>query len=168
MVPKEQNHAFDAFQWDDVIGFIHGREKYRSGPDPTRSPSGCAMILAHRRIRFRLLRSPIVQAPMRPIQLPRRNALRTCRNTTTRSALSKKKPGTSNSGFRNGKNKNQTYFSFAARAIKSPMRLEKPHSLSYQLTTLTMRLPTTLVRPASMIELCGSWMMSLLTIGSSV
>ena len=52
------------------------------------------------------------------------------------------------------------------RAATSSMRLEKPHSLSYQEVTLTSVPSETRVRPASKIELAGLWLKSDDTSGS--
>ena len=53
-------------------------------------------------------------------------------------------------------------------SVVSSMRLEKPHSLSYQAQTLTSVPPITLVSVASKIDECGSWLKSTDTSGSSV
>src|SRR5690606_20040720 len=55
--------------------------------------------------------------------------------------------------------------SIIATAVSS-MRLEKPHSLSYQAVTLT-KLSSTRVRVASKMLECGSWLKSQDTSGSS-
>src|ERR1700691_513828 len=44
--------------------------------------------------------------------------------------------------------------------VVSSMRLEKPHSLSYQAHTFTSVPPTTLVSVASNVEECASWLKS--------
>jgi hypothetical protein len=49
----------------------------------------------------------------------------------------------------------------------SIMRLEKPHSLSYQLTTRTMPPSVTVVCAAATVEECGSWLKSTETSGAS-
>ena len=59
-------------------------------------------------------------------------------------------------GLPSGFYQSQIVYSFAANAAKSAMRFEKPHSLSYQLTTFTTRFWTTAVNSESTIELCGS------------
>ncbi len=56
----------------------------------------------------------------------------------------------------------------STRAASSTQRFEYPHSLSYQAITLTKLPPMTIVWPASKIAECGSWTMSVETIGSSV
>src|SRR5690606_2945015 len=58
------------------------------------------------------------------------------------------------------------YLAFMRATVVSSMRLEKPHSLSYQDDTLTRR-PDTLVRPASTVLEAGSWLKSTDTRGSS-
>ena len=50
----------------------------------------------------------------------------------------------------------------------SAMRFEKPHSLSYQVRMRTMVPSITLVWSMWKTELCGSWLMSIETSGSSV
>lgn len=55
-------------------------------------------------------------------------------------------------------------FAFIHATVVSSMRLEKPHSLSYQEHTLTRR-PETLVRVASKLEEAGSWLKSIDTSG---
>jgi len=55
-------------------------------------------------------------------------------------------------------------FVFDTASAVSSMRLEKPHSLSYQLSTLTS-LPLTLVRVASKTDECGLWLKSTETSG---
>lgn len=57
------------------------------------------------------------------------------------------------------------YFAFISATVVSSMRLEKPHSLSYQEDTLTRR-PDTLVRVASKLEDAGLWLKSTDTSGS--
>jgi hypothetical protein len=54
------------------------------------------------------------------------------------------------------------------RRSASTIRLEKPHSLSYQEKTFTTRSPETMVNGASKIEECGLPMMSHETMGSSL
>src|SRR5262249_32065308 len=57
---------------------------------------------------------------------------------------------------------------FAIATAVSAMRLEKPHSLSYQLITRT-RLPfITLVWSMCSVEECGSWLKSIETLGAVV
>lgn len=51
---------------------------------------------------------------------------------------------------------------------RSPMRVEKPHSLSYQASTRTRRPPMTLVWSAAKIELSSVWLKSVETSFSSV
>ena len=60
-----------------------------------------------------------------------------------------------------------TYFPSITFTQRSATRQEYPHSLSYQASTL-IRLPITLVLRASNMALCGSWITSADTIGSSV
>src|SRR3546814_11333880 len=48
------------------------------------------------------------------------------------------------------------------------MRLEKPHSLSYQLSTRTSLPSMTAVSRLSTVELAGQWLKSMETSGSSV
>src|SRR6185437_4204106 len=56
----------------------------------------------------------------------------------------------------------------AHASVVSIMRLEKPHSLSYQANTLT-RVPSMIfVSVASKIDECGSWLKSLETSGASL
>ena len=50
----------------------------------------------------------------------------------------------------------------------SAMRLEKPHSLSYQATTRTKLPSMTLVWSTAKVDECGSWLRSVETSGSSV
>src|SRR6185312_4905444 len=47
----------------------------------------------------------------------------------------------------------------------SAMRLEKPHSLSYQLRTETKLPSMTLVWSSATVEECGSWLKSIETLG---
>lgn len=56
------------------------------------------------------------------------------------------------------------YFAAISATVVSSMRLLKPHSLSYQLDTLTRR-PLTLVRVASKTDEAGLWLKSTLTSG---
>ena len=56
---------------------------------------------------------------------------------------------------------------FISATVASSIRLEKPHSLSYQLLTFTRR-PDTLVSVASNTEEWGLWLKSTDTSGSSV
>src|SRR5579875_3127926 len=58
------------------------------------------------------------------------------------------------------------YPNLPTSAAASTMRLEKPHSLSYQLITRQKRLSMTLVCVRSKLEECGSWMKSLDTTSS--
>src|SRR5437763_918847 len=60
------------------------------------------------------------------------------------------------------------YPSFAIVAAVSSMRLEKPHSLSYQDSTRTKEPSTTWVWPRSKIELAGLWLKSEETSGWSL
>src|SRR4029077_10461721 len=53
-------------------------------------------------------------------------------------------------------------------SVVSSMRLEKPHSLSYQAHTLTSVPSMTLVSVASKIDECASWLKSTDTSGASV
>ncbi len=53
-------------------------------------------------------------------------------------------------------------------AAVSAMRLEKPHSLSYQETTRTSLPSSTAVSRLSTVELAGLWLKSIETRGSSV
>ncbi len=53
-------------------------------------------------------------------------------------------------------------------SVVSSMRLEKPHSLSYQAHTLTSVPSMTLVSVASKIDECGSWLKSTDTSGASL
>ena len=55
-----------------------------------------------------------------------------------------------------------------SRAAVSTMRFEKPHSLSYQLTTRTSLPSITAVSRLSTVELAGLWLRSIETSGSSV
>ena len=57
------------------------------------------------------------------------------------------------------------YFACINATVVSSIRLENPHSLSYQLDTLTRR-PETLVSVASKIDERASWLKSLDTSGS--
>ena len=59
------------------------------------------------------------------------------------------------------------YFAVINATVVSNMRLEKPHSLSYQLPTLTKR-PDTLVKLESYEDDAGSWLKSTETKGASV
>src|SRR5690606_34662561 len=54
-------------------------------------------------------------------------------------------------------NNNTAYFAAINATVVSSMRLEKPHSLSYQEDTLTSE-PDTLVRAASTVLDAGSWL----------
>jgi|GEM_PF-5421771 len=54
---------------------------------------------------------------------------------------------------------NRHYLAFIMASAVSSMRFEKPHSLSYQAQALTSR-PLTLVRVASKVEECASWLKS--------
>src|SRR6202008_1966694 len=60
------------------------------------------------------------------------------------------------------------YFAWCRATVTSSMRLEKPHSLSYQLATFTSVPPETLVSNESTIELAGWWLKSEDTSGSVV
>ena len=57
------------------------------------------------------------------------------------------------------------YFAAISATVVSSIRLEKPHSLSYQLDTFTRR-PATLVSVASNVDDAGSWLKSLETSGA--
>ena len=57
-----------------------------------------------------------------------------------------------------------SHFACINAIVTSSMRLEKPHSLSYQLQTFTSR-PDTLVSVASKIDERGSWLKSTETSG---
>ena len=57
---------------------------------------------------------------------------------------------------------------FDQASVVSSMRLEKPHSLSYQAQTFTSVPSMTLVSVASKIEECGSWLKSIDTSGASL
>src|SRR4051812_14767100 len=57
------------------------------------------------------------------------------------------------------------YFAAIQARVTSSMRLEKPHSLSYQLETFTRR-PDTFVRVESKVEEAGSWLKSTDTSGA--
>src|SRR6516225_9986482 len=57
---------------------------------------------------------------------------------------------------------------FDHASVVSIMRLEKPHSLSYQAHTLTSVPSITLVRVASNTEECASWLKSIDTSGASL
>ena len=59
------------------------------------------------------------------------------------------------------------YFAAIKATVASSMRLLKPHSLSYQLETLTRR-PATFVSVASKMLERGSWLKSLETRGSAL
>src|SRR5690606_32605500 len=59
------------------------------------------------------------------------------------------------------------YLAFIKATVVSSMRLEKPHSLSYQDETLT-RLPDTLVSNESTVLDAGLWLKSIETSGSFV
>ncbi len=50
----------------------------------------------------------------------------------------------------------------------SAMRVEKPHSLSYQLSTRAMRPPTTWVWGRAKVDELATWLKSVETSGSSV
>ena len=56
----------------------------------------------------------------------------------------------------------------AQASVVSIMRLEKPHSLSYQANTFTSVPSMTFVSVASKIDECGSWLKSLETSGASL
>ena len=56
------------------------------------------------------------------------------------------------------------HFAAISATVVSSIRLEKPHSLSYQLETLTSR-PDTLVSVASNVDDAGSWLKSIETSG---
>ena len=58
--------------------------------------------------------------------------------------------------------------SLAIAAAVSTIRFEKPHSLSYQLTTRTSLPSSTAVSRLSTVELAGLWLRSIETSGSSV
>ena len=57
---------------------------------------------------------------------------------------------------------------FDQASVVSSMRLEKPHSLSYQEHTFTSVPSMTLVSVASKIDECGSWLKSTDTSGASL
>src|SRR5690606_13956986 len=57
------------------------------------------------------------------------------------------------------------YLADISAMVVSSMRLEKPHSLSYQEQTFTRVPPMTWVRVASYTDLCGSWLKSTETSG---
>src|SRR3974390_2836129 len=58
-----------------------------------------------------------------------------------------------------GRNAVQAQAAFISATVASSMRLLNPHSLSYQLLTLTRR-PDTLVNVASKIDECALWLKS--------
>src|ERR1700694_5322312 len=60
------------------------------------------------------------------------------------------------------------HFAFISATVASSMRLEKPHSLSYQAQTLTSVPSDTRVRPESKMALAGLWLKSEDTSGSLV
>src|SRR5690606_31849378 len=57
---------------------------------------------------------------------------------------------------------------FDQATVVSSMRLEKPHSLSYQASTLTSVPSITFVSVASNVAECGSWLKSMDTSGASL
>src|ERR1700739_842082 len=59
------------------------------------------------------------------------------------------------------------YCAFASATAVSSMRVEKPHSLSYQLDTFTRR-PATFVSVASNVDEAGLWLKSIDTSGASL
>src|ERR1700760_3546648 len=61
-----------------------------------------------------------------------------------------------------------TYSSFPIATAVSAMRLEKPHSLSYQLITRTKLPFWTLVWSMWKVDECGSWLKSIETLGAVV
>src|SRR5213076_3509397 len=65
-----------------------------------------------------------------------------------------------------GRHKDQSSFPIATAV--SAMRLEKPHSLSYQATMRTNVPPSTLVWSMPKVAECGSWLRSLETSGALV
>src|SRR5437879_1971367 len=62
----------------------------------------------------------------------------------------------------------ETYSSFPIATAVSPMRLEKPHSLSYQDITRTSVPFCTLVWSTWKVDECGSWLKSIETLGAVV
>src|SRR4029077_8389929 len=62
-------------------------------------------------------------------------------------------------------NRANRYFAFIKATVVSNMRLENPHSLSYQLETLTRR-PDTFVSVESKVDDAGSWLKSTETSGA--
>src|SRR5512139_1881956 len=60
----------------------------------------------------------------------------------------------------------QRYLAFIRATVVSSIRLLKPHSLSYQLDTFTRVPSATLVRVASKMLECGSWLKSTETSGA--
>ena len=69
-------------------------------------------------------------------------------------------------GFEAGRHRLRS--SLAIAPAVSTMRFEKPHSLSYQLTTRTSLPSITAVSRLSTVELAGLWLRSIETSGSSV
>ena len=61
-----------------------------------------------------------------------------------------------------------SYSSFPIATAVSAMRLEKPHSLSYQDITRTSVPFCTLVWSMWKVEECGSWLKSIETLGAVV
>ena len=59
----------------------------------------------------------------------------------------------------------EIHLAFTSATVVSSIRLEKPHSLSYQLETFTRR-PDTLVSVASNVDDAGSWLKSTDTSGA--
>src|SRR5205085_10611330 len=62
----------------------------------------------------------------------------------------------------------ETYSSFPIATAVSAMRLEKPHSLSYQDITRTSVPFCTLVWSTWKVDECGSWLKSIETLGAVV
>src|SRR5262249_42680575 len=63
---------------------------------------------------------------------------------------------------------NESQIFFAIATAVSAMRLEQPHSLSYQLITRTSVPFSTLVWSMWKVDECGSWLKSIETLGAVV
>jgi len=89
-----------------------------------------------------------------------------CLRAASRAALDRGVAEISLQGSNGRRYRRRHLASINATAV-SNIRLEKPHSLSYQLETLTRR-PETFVRVASKIDERASWLKSLDTSGSAL
>ena len=95
------------------------------------------------------------------------SARRLAEASSQRRSPSRLPGGTRKSRFHGDRRRALSYFAAINATVASSIRLLKPHSLSYQLETLTSR-PETFVSVASKIDERASWLKSLETSGSAL